>query len=53
MKTAIVTIAKDEEKYIVEWLNYYRSLGASHFFIYDNNDIGNNQLPELIGKMMM
>lgn len=50
MKTAIVTLAKDEEKYIIEWLNYYRSLGASHFFIYDNNDPDNNQLPELIGS---
>ena len=50
MKTAIVTLAKDEEKYIIEWLNYYRALGASHFFIYDNNDPDNNQLPELIGS---
>ena len=27
MKIAIVAIAKDEELYIEEWLNYYRKLG--------------------------
>lgn len=50
MKIAIVAIAKDEELYIEEWLNYYRKLGATHFFIFDNNDEGNNKLPELIGS---
>ena len=49
MNIAIVAIAKDEELYIEEWLRYYRSLGASQFFIFDNNDLSNNKLSELIG----
>lgn len=50
MRIAIVALAKDEELYIEEWLNYYRSLGATHFFIYDNNDIGNDALISKIGS---
>lgn len=48
MRIAIVTFAKDEELYIQEWIEYYRKLGATHFFIFDNNDVGNNKLPELL-----
>lgn len=50
MRIAIVALAKNEELYIEEWLNYYRKLGATHFFIFDNNDEGNNKLSELIGS---
>lgn len=39
MKTALCSIAKLENKYIYEWVQYHIDLGFSHVFIYDNNDI--------------
>ncbi|MHB8259108.1 MAG: glycosyltransferase family 2 protein [Bacteroidia bacterium] len=36
-KIAICLICKDENQYLQEWLDYHRSIGFKHFFIYDNN----------------
>ena len=36
-KVAICLICKDENKYLQEWIDYHKSLGFNHFFIYDNN----------------
>ena len=36
MKIAICLIIKDENEYLQEWLDYHRSIGIDHFFIYDN-----------------
>lgn len=35
---AIQTIAKCEERYLKEWIDYHLDLGIDHIFIYDNND---------------
>jgi len=37
MRVALVCIAKNEDNYIEEWLDYHRKLGFDHFFIYQNN----------------
>lgn len=37
-RVAICAIAKNEDRYINEWVQYYLSLGVSHIYIYDNND---------------
>ncbi len=37
MKVALVAIAKNEDNYIDEWLNYYIKLGFDHIFVYQNN----------------
>ena len=37
-KIALCTIAKQENKYINEFVNYYHTLGVSKVFLYDNND---------------
>ena len=37
VKVAICLICKDENQYLQEWIGYHRSLGFTHFFIYDNN----------------
>ena len=34
---AIVAIARLENSYINEWIEYHRNLGFSHFYIYDNS----------------
>ena len=33
---SVACIAKDEELYIEEWVNYHRAVGADHIYIYDN-----------------
>lgn len=38
MKTAICTIAKNENAYINDWVNYHLNLGFDYIYIYDNND---------------
>lgn len=37
VKTALVCIAKDEDLYIEEWVNYHRKLGFDSIFIYQND----------------
>ena len=48
MKIAIAAVAKNEELYIQEWIDAYKKLGVNHFFIFDNNDIGNNSLAKVL-----
>ena len=38
MKTVICAIAKNENRYIREWVEYYNKLGATKIVLYDNND---------------
>lgn len=35
---AVCVIAKDDEAYINEWVDYHRALGFSHFFVYDDSE---------------
>lgn len=37
MKVALVCIAKDEDNYIKEWVEYYLKLGFDDIFMYQNN----------------
>lgn len=41
MKVCLLAIAKNEDKYIDEWVNYHLSLGFDDIYILDNNDVGN------------
>ena len=36
-KVCIHTVAKNENRYLPEWLEHHRKIGVDHFFIYDNN----------------
>ena len=38
MKTALCAIAKDENQYINDWVNYHLALGFDNIYVYDNND---------------
>jgi len=35
-KLSIAVIVKDEERHILEWIEYHRMIGVEHFYIYDN-----------------
>ena len=37
MKVALVCIAKNEDNYITEWVNYHKKIGFDSIFIYENN----------------
>lgn len=37
MKVTLCLIAKDENSYLKEWLDYHILLGVEHFWIYDND----------------
>ena len=34
---ALVVVAKDEDKFLGEWINYYKNLGINKIFLGDNN----------------
>lgn len=51
MQTAICCIAKCENRYLEEWVDYHLSLGFSHIFIYDNNNPDGEQIiPSVSGN---
>lgn len=33
---AIVTVLRDEEHYVAEWVSFHRAVGVRHFFVYDD-----------------
>jgi len=47
-KYIVCAIAKNEERYICEWIEHYFNLGFDKIIIGDNNDIGNNALMDAI-----
>ena len=36
MKTVLIAVAKNENKYLNDWIAWHRKLGFSHILIYDN-----------------
>lgn len=52
MKVALCAIAKNENLYIREWVEYYKKLGISHIFLYDNNDIDGERFDSVIKDYM-
>ena len=38
-KVCICTVAKYENKYIMEFIDYYKKIGVDKVYLYDNNDI--------------
>ena len=39
MSTAICAIAKNENLYLKEWVEYHKNIGINKIFIYDNNGL--------------
>lgn len=50
MKCAICAIAKNENNYIKEWVEYHLRLGFAHIYIYDNNDVDGEKISEVINN---
>jgi len=47
-KVAICTIAKNENLYIREWVEYYKNMGINKIILYDNNDKEGEKFEEVI-----
>lgn len=48
-KTLICCIAKLENYYIREWVEWYKNIGVTNICLYDNNDIDGEHFEDVIG----
>ena len=48
MKVCICTIGKKENRYIKEFVEYYKKFGIDKIFLYDNNDLNDEKFEEII-----
>ena len=48
MKICICTIGKQENKYILEYIEYYKNFGVDKIYIYDNNNINGEYFDNII-----
>ncbi len=49
MKLAICVIAKQENLYLREWIEYYYKMGVANIILYDNNDVNGEYPQNVIG----
>ena len=49
MKTLVCSIGRLENKYIREWVEYYKNLGFTNIVLYDNNYDGEEHFEDVIG----
>ena len=50
IKTAICVIIKQENRYIQEFVDYYKKLNINKIFLYDNNDINGEHLEGILSN---
>jgi hypothetical protein len=50
MDKAIIAIARDENKYLDEWISYYKAMGFNSIYIWDNNDPEDESIYEVTNK---
>lgn len=48
---AVVSIMKHEDRYIREWVEYYRKLGVNHFYVFNNDDEGETGQEEVFASL--
>jgi len=51
-KVLLCAIAKQENLYIKEWVDYHLNLGFDHITIYDNNDTGGERISDAVSGDM-
>ena len=47
IKICLCVIAKNENKYLREFVEYYKTIGYNKIFLYDNNDIFGEKFEEV------
>ena len=53
LSIALCAIAKNENLYIREWVEWYKNIGISKIFLYDNNDINGEHFEEVINDYII
>lgn len=48
LKIVLCVIAKQENKYLIEFINYYKNLGFDKIILYDNNNISDETFDNLL-----
>ena len=48
LKTLVCCIGKNENKYVREYVEWYKKIGVTHIRIYDNNDVDGEHFEEVI-----
>lgn len=49
IKTLLCCIGKNENKYIRDYVEWYKNLGVTHICLYDNNNIDGERFEDVIG----
>ena len=52
LKICLCVIAKNENLYVREFVEYYKNLGYNNIYIYDNNDINGENFEEVINDFI-
>lgn len=52
-RVAICTIAKNENRYIREWVEYYLKMGVTRIYLYDNNDVDGERFEDVINDYII
>lgn len=52
-KVLVCAFCKMENRYIMEWIEYYKQLGADHIIIYDNNEKNGERFEEVIPESLL
>ena len=50
IKICICTVGKNENRYIKEYIDYYKNYGIDKIFLYDNNNINGENFQDIINK---
>lgn len=45
---SVAVLMNNEDRYLEEWIEYYRILGADHFYIYDNRSSRRNKIRKIL-----
>ena len=53
MKICLCVIAKNENLYVREFVEHYKSIGYNNIFIYDNNDINGENFSDVINDYIL
>lgn len=50
IKVCLCAVGKNENKYIIEFIEHYKNYGVDKIFIYDNNDLDGEKFDEILSQ---
>lgn len=53
MEVVVCAMAKNEHRYINEWVEHYINLGVDKIYIYDNDDIDKTYIVDFISSKFL